>query len=338
MIIRHSRGEYPVLFETLDTCFAGIGDKAFFVTDEHVDRLYGERIEGPKYVAPPGEHSKSFEQLEGIAEWLASSGATRKSLLVAFGGGVIGDLAGFAAAAYQRGIAFVQVPTTLLSQVDSSVGGKVAIDLKAGKNLFGAFHAPAKVWIALETLETLDARQFAAGAAEIWKTGAILDKHLLERLHREPLHLRSPDLRDIVARCIQLKASVVEEDEFETTGRRAILNFGHTIGHAIEQVTGYGPILHGEAVSLGMIAEGLLGERIGLTPKGFTDRLRKGLESQGLPVDMPSLDRDALLVAMRRDKKVVSGGLAFALVIAPGDCKLVCDVAEQDVLAAMAEL
>lgn len=335
MTITHSRGQYSVEFAPLATSLGRLDPSAFVVTDENVFRLYGDHVKNPVYVAPPGEQSKSFAQLEAISEWLADSGAARRSVVVALGGGVIGDLAGFAAAAYQRGIATIQIPTTLLSQVDSSVGGKVAIDLKAGKNLVGAFHAPVAVYVPIEALQTLELRQFRAGAAEIWKTGAILDANLLNRLEHGPLELGSPDLQEVIARCIELKAQIVQEDEFELTGRRAILNFGHTVGHAIEQVTGYGPILHGEAVSIGMVVESRLGERLGLTPHGFAERLASGLRSQGLPTEMPVLNETDLISAMRRDKKVTTGGLAFSLVIEPGDCKLVTEIAEREILAAM---
>ena len=335
MIIQHSRGEYPVEFLSIQQGHGRLRSGDFVVTDENVHRAYGNHVQVPAFVVPAGEKSKSFKQLEAIAEWLALSGATRKSRVVALGGGVVGDLAGFVAAAYQRGVEFLQIPTSLLAQVDSSVGGKVAIDLVAGKNLFGAFHPPVAVYLPIDALDTLDPREFRAGAAEIWKTGAILDVHLLERLEQAPLSLKSDDLPDVISRCIELKAGVVQEDEFETTGRRAILNFGHTVAHAIEQVTGYGPILHGEAVSIGMVVEARLGEQLEVTPRGFSERLRAGLVSQRLPVDLPGVSRTALVEAMRRDKKVTTGGLAFALVIEPGGCKLVTEVAESEILAAM---
>lgn len=336
MRVTHSKGSYPVTFETLEAALGKLDERSFVVTDQNVASFYGHLVQRPLYVAPPGEHSKSFHELEKIAEWLANNGATRKSTIVALGGGVIGDLAGFAAAGYQRGVDFVQIPTTLLAMVDSSVGGKVAIDLLAGKNLFGAFHAPVSVSVSLDALKTLDQREFNAGAAEIWKTGAILDGALLEGLERCPLGLESPNLQETIQTCIQHKADVVQEDEFELTGRRAILNFGHTVGHAIEQVTGYGPILHGEAVSIGMVIEARLGERLGLTPPGFADRLRNGLISQGLPTELPPVSRDQLVQAMRRDKKVTSGGLAFSLILEPGDCKLVTEIAESEIISAMA--
>jgi 3-dehydroquinate synthase len=208
--------------------------------------------------------------------------------------------------------------------VDSSVGGKVAIDLPEGKNLAGAFWPPCEVRIPFDALDSLPERQRINGIAEVLKYGFIMDSPLLE----DPLN----DLRTTVLRCVTLKAQIVEEDEHETNGRRAILNFGHTVGHAIERLTGYGPILHGEAIAVGMTVESVLGERLGITPSGTADMVRHTLRQYGLPTEHPVVrDIEPMLAAMRGDKKAVGGRLAFSLLTCVGDCKLVADVPEDDV-------
>src|SRR5205807_1069483 len=190
--------------------------------------------------------------------------------IIAFGGGVIGDLAGLVAALYMRGVPYVQIPTTLLAQVDSSIGGKVAVDLAAGKNLAGAFYPPKEVLIPLDALRTLDKRQFRNGMAEVWKYAFIADKDLLGTLKAKVPNCSNNvnNLKGIVQRCIEIKKGAVEADEFETSGARAVLNFGHTVGHAIESATGYSGIFHGEAISIGMVAESYLGEELGVTEAG----------------------------------------------------------------------
>ncbi len=304
------------------------------ITDGNVWSAWGSAFSGERVlVLPPGEQSKSMRTYDEALRWVASSGASRRSAIVAFGGGVIGDLAGFVAASYLRGVPLVQLPTTLLAQVDSSVGGKVGIDLPEGKNLVGAFWPPTAVSICLETLRTLDHRQLNNGLAEVWKYGFIMDPGLLELLPPETERLES-----IVKRCIELKARIVQEDEFETLGLRAILNFGHTLGHAIEQITGYGPILHGEAIAIGMAFEARLGERLGITRTGVAESVRQGLVSQGLPTDSDCLERaDDLVAAMRRDKKASASGLAFSLLPEIGECKLIRDVPENEVRACLKE-
>jgi 3-dehydroquinate synthase len=256
---------------------------------------------------------------------------------VAFGGGVVGDLAGFLAATYLRGVPFIQVPTTLLAQVDSSVGGKVGIDLPEGKNLVGAFYPPTSVQIPLECLHTLPERELRNGSAEVLKYGLIQDAALWHELE-EPLGVGTPRLETVVRRCIELKAEVVAEDELETTGRRAILNFGHTIGHALEHRYEYGTLLHGEAISVGMVAEARLGELLGMTPAGTAVAIAKRFEAWGLPTTDPALQEpDSLIDAMRGDKKAQDGRLAFSLLEGIGACKLVEQVDEQVVRRALAE-
>jgi 3-dehydroquinate synthase len=253
---------------------------------------------------------------------------------VALGGGVVGDLAGFVAATYMRGVPLVQIPTSLLAQVDSSVGGKVGIDLPEGKNMVGAFYPPERVSICTETLDTLSQREFDNGMAEVWKAGFILDRSLVDRLVAKSL------TRDeMVQRCIEIKRQVVEADEFETNGERAKLNFGHTVGHAVEKLTGYGPVLHGEAISIGMVIEARLGEAIGLSEPGTHDAVEECLGSQGLPTTSLVLRNiDMLIETMRRDKKASGGRLAFSLLTHIGGCKLVEDVPESDVRKVLARL
>ncbi len=326
MTINHSRGSYPVQFGSIADAWARFDQPPFIVTDENVHRAWGGRLpDGPTFVVPPGERSKSLQCYGQALEWLARHGASRRSVIAAFGGGVVGDLAGFLAASYMRGVQFVQIPTTLLSQVDSSVGGKVGIDLEAGKNLVGAFWPPSRVEICLETLSTLPEREFWAGAAEILKTRLILDA-AMDLSH---LHPGSEDLPRIVAWAIAQKAKVVAEDEFETTGLRAILNFGHTLGHALEKALHYETLLHGEAVAIGMVFESKLGERIGVTPAGTSELVAEACHRLHLPTTIPEgLNPSDLVDTMKRDKKARDGRLSFSLLTQVGACKLCDDVDE----------
>lgn len=331
MTIKHSRGSYEIKPYPLTELLQDLPSEAFVLTDANVQHIVADALRDlPALVLEPGEGNKSLEVYARCLSWLAQNRVTRKATLVALGGGVIGDLGGFVAASYMRGIRFIQIPTTLLAQVDSSVGGKVGIDLEEGKNLVGAFHAPAEVRLCLDILANLPSRQFANGMAEVWKYGAIQDAGLFEELSRTPLTPEDPRLGAIVERCIALKAEVVEADEFETTGLRAILNFGHTIGHAIESLTGYGPVLHGEAISIGMVLEARLGARLGITPPDVEDRLKAQFERTGLPTDHPiTEDSQSMIAAMRKDKKASRQGLAFSLLTRIGECKLIEGVDER---------
>ena len=247
--------------------------------------LKGAGYEAVLVTVPPGETSKSLRMVERCYDQLARHRLERKSFVLALGGGVVGDLAGFVAATYLRGIPFVQVPTTLLAQVDSSVGGKVGVNLKAGKNLVGAFHQPRLVLCDLATLGTLSAREFRAGLAEVIKYGIIYDEGLFARLERDlPLLLKRDVkvLADVVARCCEIKAEVVAQDETET-GLRAILNFGHTIGHAIEATSGYGKFLHGEAISIGQVMAAMLSTKVLGLQTGDAARIHLLFARAGLP-------------------------------------------------------
>jgi 3-dehydroquinate synthase len=299
-------------------------------------------IEAATVVLPAGEATKSLAHASRVYDELVARGADRHTLIVALGGGVIGDLAGFVAATFARGLPLMMIPTSLLAQVDSSVGGKVGINHPGAKNIIGAFHQPVGVWIDTETLQTLPDRQLRAGLAEVVKYGVILDAEFfatLEKLAGELLTRNGEALRQIVSRSCWLKASLVERDEREETGLRAALNFGHTIAHAIEAVAGYdGPYVHGEAVAVGMVAEGRLAHRLGWLGADQVDRLIQLLERFGLPTRAPSLDPERLLEAMGRDKKNRRGKIRFVLPRRIGEVELTDAPAELDVRAALAEL
>ncbi|MDR3691711.1 MAG: 3-dehydroquinate synthase [Fimbriimonas sp.] len=336
--IDHRTGSCEVRFEPLASALVALPSDVRVITDVNVAKCFGERLSRFEFVkaVTPGERSKSNAVLAEVVDWLATTRASRKTTVCAFGGGVVGDLAGFAAAVYMRGVPLVQIPTTLLSQVDSSVGGKVGIDLPAGKNLMGAFYPAISVSVSHDALETLPDREFRNGMAEVWKYGFIMDADLVMELSRLGLQVVGPELEGIVERCIRSKALVVQEDEFETLGRRAILNFGHTVGHAIEFVTGYGPVLHGEAISIGMVVEARIGEYLGLAPSGVLERVRECLVRQGLPITHPSLQQeDGLIRAMYGDKKASAGQLALSLLTEVGHCKLIEAVDESIIRRAM---
>jgi 3-dehydroquinate synthase len=263
---------------------------------------------------PAGEESKNLQVFARLCSELAAKAFSRRTVVVAVGGGVVGDLAGYLAASYLRGVEFVQIPTTLLAAVDSSVGGKTGVNLPEGKNLVGAFHQPVGVVVDLDVLESLPPREFAAGMAEVVKYGVIRDEALFAKLEREG----ATDLAAVIARCVRIKGDIVQADERETSGERAALNFGHTLGHAIEQTAGYGRFLHGEAVAIGMVAASKLSEQAaGLDPQ-VTVRLRALLERLGLPVSFPDVDEGAVLAAVGRDKKSTGKTVRWVLVPALG--------------------
>jgi 3-dehydroquinate synthase len=270
---------------------------------------------------PSGEESKSLDGLSALYDALSAARLDRRTTLVALGGGVTGDLAGFAAATYLRGIDFVQVPTTLLAQVDSSVGGKTGIDLPGGKNLVGAFYQPQLVLIDLDTLQTLPEAEYRAGLAEVVKYGVIADAPFFSWLeaNREAILRHEPEeTAQLIARCCEIKAAVVGQDEREA-GLRAILNYGHTVGHAVEAAAGFGWYRHGEAVSIGMTAAGTLSESLTGLRAGERIRIETLLSDFGLPTRVREpLPTDALLAAMRLDKKALDGELQFVLASAVG--------------------
>ena len=270
----------------------------------------------PRLELPAGEKTKSLAEFGHVLDFMAAQRLDRSALLWVLGGGVIGDLGGFAAAAYLRGIEFVQVPTTLLAMVDSSIGGKTGLNLGAGKNLVGAFHHPSEVFLPIPCLRTLPRREFAAGMAEVIKYGLLGDEALFARLEQTPLTIDSADLTAVIRRCCEMKAAVVQADERETAkeGGRALLNLGHTFGHAIEQVTGYGTYLHGEAVGIGLAAAARLSARLGTLPAADIARVDHAVTAHQLPIRLrESLPVDGLMEAMQHDKKVRTGQLRFVI-------------------------
>lgn len=306
---------------------------ALIVSNSTVAPLYAERLRTAlcsRYAQihevqlPDGEEHKNWETLQSIFDALLKRGCDRKTVLFALGGGVVGDMTGFAASSYMRGVPFVQVPTTLLAQVDSSVGGKTGINHPLGKNMVGAFYQPQRVVCDLDVLATLPAREFSAGLAEVIKYGPIADMELFDWLEHSMdgiMAHKNDALAHMVRRSCEIKATVVGQDERES-GLRAILNFGHTFGHAIEAGMGYGIWLHGEGVSAGMVMAAELSCRLGLVDKIFVLRLVSMIHRAGLPVKGPILDSEdnagRYLQLMRGDKKSEAGEIRFVLIESPG--------------------
>jgi 3-dehydroquinate synthase len=300
------------------------------VTDDTVGPLYLERataalagrvaVDGAGIVAatiPAGEHHKTREQWIAVSDRLLEAGCGRDTLVIALGGGVVGDLAGFVAATLVRGVPFVQIPTTLLAMVDASVGGKTGVDTPAGKNLIGAFHQPVRVLIDPETLRTLPPRELRAGFAEVVKHGVIADPDYFAQAAAAAPAVRrglieESDIGGLIAGSVSIKAGVVESDELEQ-GARRILNFGHTIAHAVEAVTGF-RVLHGEAVAIGMMVEARIAERAGVAAAGLADEIAGVLAAAGLPVGLDrTISHGAILAATRSDKKARGGKVEYAL-------------------------
>ncbi len=306
---------------------------ALIVTNETVSPLYAARLQAQlagrhrailTVVLPDGEEHKTWQTLNLIFDGLLANGCDRKTVVYALGGGVVGDMSGFAAASYMRGVPFVQVPTTLLAQVDSSVGGKTAINHPLGKNMIGAFYQPQRVVCDLDTLRTLPVRELSAGLAEVIKYGPIADMAFLDWIEANMAALlaREPAaLAHAVRRSCEIKAWVVGQDERES-GLRAILNFGHTFGHAIESGLGYGEWLHGEAVGCGMVMATQLSHKLGLVDDAFAHRLSALIAAAGLPIRGPRLGADRYLELMRVDKKAEAGEIRFVVIDGPGQASL----------------
>jgi 3-dehydroquinate synthase len=301
----------------------------FLITDENVCGALGKNFTrfDAKMVLPAGEASKTVRRWSECLVWLAQRGADRRSLILAVGGGVIGDLAGFVAATFMRGVRYVNVATSLVAQIDSAIGGKTAVDLPEGKNLVGSFHSPSAVYCDPSHLSTLPEREYVSGMAEAIKYGAILDEPFLlwqEGCFDELAARDGCALQELVERCCAIKARVVAEDPFECTGERAKLNFGHTVGHALEQALEYRGILHGEAVAIGMIIEAEIGERMGISTIGTRDRLSWLAAQWKLPTKLPSPGlAERMVAAMAKDKKAEKGEIAMSLIRNLGDCGLV---------------
>ncbi len=317
---------------------------AVVITDTNVDGLYADNLADQLaddewdvhvLVADAGEASKSTEVAESLWETMLEEGVDRSSIVVAVGGGVVGDLAGFVAATFARGLDFFQVPTTLLAQVDSSVGGKVGINLPGAKNLVGAFWQPRGVLIDVDVLSTLPEREYRAGLAEVVKYGVILDADFFAYLEENTaaINAQQPEvLKYVIERCCRLKADVVEQDERELTGLRAVLNYGHTFAHAFEAASGYGKLLHGEAVAMGMACAARLAQRLERVDATFVTRQQSLLDGLGLSTKLPSFDWDEIQKIMQRDKKVDDGRLRFVLPDRLGHVELVGDVRREDIM------
>lgn len=286
-----------------------------------LEQLHRAGVEASVVILPAGEETKCAAQLARLYDAFLNAHLTRADLVIALGGGVVGDITGYAACTYLRGVHFVQVPTTLLAQVDSSVGGKVAINHPRGKNLLGAFYQPELVLVDCDTLKTLDARQVGAGLGEVIKYGCIYDRALFERL--ESLSTRErlmPVLDEVIARCCAIKAEYVRLDPHDH-GVRMQLNFGHTLAHALENAMGYGTLLHGEAVSIGMVAAARWGETLGITPAGTAERIRAVLEGYELMTEVPAgLSAQALAATMALDKKAEGSTVRTVLLTEIGQC------------------
>ncbi|MEW6033790.1 MAG: 3-dehydroquinate synthase [Chloroflexota bacterium] len=348
---------YPVyvgwgILETLgrEMRKCGLSGSAFVVSDETVAHIYGQRVRGflrdagfraSILALPPGETAKTLDNVSKIYDFLVKSKAERGDVVVAFGGGVVGDIAGYAAATFLRGMCVVQVPTTLVGMVDSSIGGKVGVDHPRGKNLIGAFHQPSLVLADVQLLTTLPERELASGWAEVIKHGLILDAEFFALLNDRAgalMALEEESLVRAISCSTAIKAGVVAEDERETSGRRTLLNYGHTIAHGIEAATGYKRFLHGEAVAIGMVGAAMLSQRMGLVGPEVVAQHRSLLEKFRLPVSCPDVERKAVLRAMELDKKVKEGAIRWVLLEGIGKAVLRSDVPVKHVREVLAEL
>ncbi|MDI6604601.1 MAG: 3-dehydroquinate synthase [Thermoanaerobacteraceae bacterium] len=303
--------------------------RIFLVTDTNVYPLYYEKVKAilnnagfdvSKFVIPAGESSKNLDMLKNILEDIYKSGLLRDGSIIALGGGVVGDIAGFAAATYMRGVDFIQIPTTLLAQVDSSVGGKVGVNLRGGKNIVGAFHQPKMVYIDTSNLRTLNKREILGGLAEIIKYGVIWDKELFEYLEcnmDEILNLNDDMITHIIKKSCGIKGKVVSLDEKEQKLRQ-ILNYGHTVGHAIEALTGYEKYIHGEAVAIGMVYAAKLSLKKSLIDKEYFDRICALIKKSGLPVEYGELHKEDIVELIRHDKKNKNDKIRFVLPVGYG--------------------
>lgn len=324
--------------------------KVFVITDNLVGALYLPMVKTSleqagftvfDLVVPQGEASKTFDRAKELLERILKTGCDRQSVVVALGGGVVGDLAGFCASLLLRGVDFIQIPTTLLAQTDSSVGGKTAVNTAVGKNLVGTFHQPKAVFIDVSTLKTLDPQQILAGFAEVVKYGLALNADFWNWLvdnGESVLALDDTVLSYAVEQCCRIKTAVVEADEFEETGLRALLNYGHTIGHAIESVSGLrGSILHGEAVAIGSVLAAYLSADLGLCDAGLPDAVAQQYEKWGLPTRFDALKVSELMTAMHRDKKTTGSHLNFVLLEGIGSGVLVHDIEPDAVIKVLNE-
>ncbi len=333
-----------------EMALAGLQGRVFIIADQALFptavRRAQEGLEAGGFVThvltvPSGEQTKSLETARKCYEWLAGHRAERRDTVVALGGGVTGDLAGFVAATWLRGVPFVQAPTSLAAMVDASIGGKVAVNLPTAKNMVGAFHQPRLVIAEIDYLSTLSRRELAAGWAEAIKHGLILDPDLLEVFEKFPdelMNLSGDRAVRAIRRSVAIKADIVSADEFETGDKRVLLNYGHTIGHALETVSGYGHYLHGEAVSIGMMVAAEISCQVGLISPELVQRQRMVLKSYGLPVVAKAVSTEALIEAARSDKKSRSGAIRWVLLTGPGSATTRTDVPDSVVRHALGKV
>jgi shikimate kinase/3-dehydroquinate synthase len=357
-VVRTSSGDYPIWVGW--GILSELGERvkrilspqaAYIISDEGVYRqarraqmaMESAGIPAHMFMMPPGEQHKTLETAQQLYRWLAERRAERGHLVLAVGGGVVGDLAGFVAATYLRGMPFAQVPTSLLAMMDASIGGKVAVDLPQGKNLVGAFYQPRFVLADVTTLQTLPRRELTSGWAEAIKHGLIMDEALLSDFerHKEEVQRLDQDIAtDIIRRSVAIKANVVSQDERETLGIRILLNYGHTIGHALEAATGYGSLLHGEAVSIGMMGAAYIAHAMGMLSAEEVERQRAVLESFDLPLSCGEIDLEAVKQAMLSDKKTAGRAIRWVLLDGIGNAVTRNDVPPelvQDTLRRLAE-
>lgn len=346
---------YPIYFENDFQALSGAlkeeglaGKKMCIVSDSTVAPLYAEQVKAEllkitdhvcQFVFPAGEAHKNLDIVEDLYQCLIENGLDRKSLVVALGGGVTGDLSGFGAATYLRGIDFIQIPTTLLAQVDSSVGGKTGVDFQQYKNMVGAFHQPRLVYMNLSTLTTLPAEQFACGMGEILKTGLICDGEFFRFVCREQESIKALDMKLIVAmvrRCCEIKAGVVERDPKEQ-GERALLNLGHTVGHAVEKLKNF-TLLHGQCVGVGLVAAAYLSMKRGLLTKEEYQEICQGCSDYDLPVHVDGLIPEEVLSATKKDKKMEQGHIRFILMDGIGKSFIDKTVTDEEMLSCIQEI
>ena len=355
--VHHSGGSYPVvagwgLINSLGDRFTDLGltSTAYIITDENVMNLYARNVQRALqsrnvaahcFIIPAGETSKSFELAQAIYSWLANLKAERGHTIISVGGGVAGDLGGFIAATYLRGMAWVQVPTSMAAMVDASIGGKVAVNLPQAKNLVGAFYQPKGVFADVQSLSTLGKRELSEGWAEAIKHGFILDASLVDVFeeHAEALMDVEPEIStEVIRRSMAIKANVVSQDERETLGIRIMLNYGHTIGHALESSTEYGQFFHGEGVSVGMMGAASMAQEMGLHSQDIVDRQRRLLDRFNLPTSAKGVNVDDILKGMSLDKKVQDGSKRWVMLEEVGRSVVRTDVPEELVQKTVREL
>lgn len=315
------------ILDNIEALIQDNGETNFIITDKNVNDLYGHKLNSlenyHKVIIDPGENSKSIDMAIDILKEMLTKGLSRKSKVIAFGGGVVGDLAGFCSSIYMRGISFIQIPTTLLSQVDSSVGGKTGVNLLEYKNSIGSFYQPTKVIIDTELLKTLPYKQLLSGLGEIIKYGIIYDYSFFQYIVKEIHNIKALDsdvILYVIRRCCEIKAEIVSQDEKEE-GLRKILNFGHTIGHGLEAISSFSKYSHGEAIIIGMYAESLLAKKLDLIQEDYAMEILDFLESLGMDLDISSYPKEEFIDLLLHDKKNLKCKISFILPISPGKVK-----------------